>query len=137
MRFDIISWNPRNYWKRRFAVMANKESCRNIIKDIHVAIEHEGERKTHQKITRELVAAFIRECERCVEEGRKEERIAGLVMKPILSKDFNDRAQVDLVDYQSPPDGEYEWILDYQDHLSKYSILGPLTRKKAKEVARN
>lgn len=59
----------------------------------------------------------------------------GLVTKPIISRSMNSRCQVDLIDMQSRPDGEYKWILDYQDHLTKYTCLHPLKTKKAKEVS--
>ncbi|KAF0707049.1 KRAB-A domain-containing protein 2-like, partial [Aphis craccivora] len=38
-----------------------------------------------------------------------------LVIKPITTADFNKRAQIDLVDFQSVPDGKFKWILNYQD----------------------
>ena len=57
-------------------------------------------------------------CEECQLKKRK---IAskGLVFKPLLSKDFNSRGQVDLVDMQSMRDGD---ILHYQDHLTKFAV---------------
>ena len=30
---------------------------------------------------------------------------------------MNSRAQLDLIDMQSQPDGDLKWILVYQDHL--------------------
>lgn len=38
---------------------------------------------------------------------------------------------------QSEPDGEYKFILNYQDHLTKYVVLLPLKTKTAEEVADN
>ncbi|KAE8741833.1 hypothetical protein FOCC_FOCC012642 [Frankliniella occidentalis] len=32
---------------------------------------------------------------------------------------MNDRAQVDLIDFRSHPDGEYKHIMTYQDHWTK------------------
>ena len=58
-----------------------------------------------------------------------------LVTKPILSDEFGARGQVDLVDMRSNPDGEYNWILNYQDHFTKWIVLCPLKRKCAVEVA--
>ena len=49
--------------------------------------------------------------------------------------DFYSRGQVDLVDYQSCPDGDFKWIMHYQDHLAKFIILCPLKSKRAAEVA--
>ena len=59
----------------------------------------------------------------------------GLVVKPIISSHYNSRMQIDLVDYQSLPDGEYKWILNAQDHMTKFSHLRPLKFKSASCVA--
>jgi hypothetical protein len=58
----------------------------------------------------------------------------GLVVKPLLSKDLNCRGQVDLVDMQSLPDRDYKFIMHYQDHVTKFSVLKALTSKRAAEV---
>jgi hypothetical protein len=42
--------------------------------------------------------------------------------------------QVDLVDMQSLPDGDYKFIMHYLDHLTKFSVLKALTSKRAAEV---
>ena len=47
----------------------------------------------------------------------------------------NERVQVDLIDMQSDPDGEYKWILNMQDHFSKFVHLRPLKFKTAEEVS--
>jgi hypothetical protein len=47
------------------------------------------------------------------------------------------RGQVDLIDYQSVPDSGYKWVLHYQDHFTKFSILRPLKSKTAAEEAYN
>lgn len=36
---------------------------------------------------------------------------------------------------QSAPDGEFKWIMHYQDHLTKFSYLRALPNKKASRVA--
>jgi len=38
---------------------------------------------------------------------------------------------------QSDADGPYRFIFNYQDHLTKYTILRPLKTKTAEEVAYN
>jgi len=48
---------------------------------------------------------------------------------------MNSRCQVDLIDMQVQPDGNYRFILVYQDHLTKYVLLKPLAHKRAEEVA--
>lgn len=59
-----------------------------------------------------------------------------LVVKPMVFSNLNSRCQVDLIDYQSQPDGDYKFILTYQDHLTKYVVLRPLKSKKAEEVTK-
>jgi len=43
--------------------------------------------------------------------------------------------QVDLIDMQFEPDGYYRCIMNYQAHLTKFTILRPLKSKPAEEVA--
>ena len=60
-----------------------------------------------------------------------------LVTNPILSSSFASRGQVDLIDMRTVPDGEFKWILNYQDHFTKWVVLKGLKEKNAKEVAIN
>ena len=59
----------------------------------------------------------------------------GLVVCPDLSDYMNSRCHVDLTDMQSEPDGDYQLIVNYQDHLNKFTILRTLKGKTAEEVA--
>ncbi|XP_033209788.1 KRAB-A domain-containing protein 2-like [Belonocnema kinseyi] len=58
----------------------------------------------------------------------------GVVMKPFLFKEINARAQVDLICMQPCKDGNYKFILNYQDHLTKFVMLRTLKTKAAQEV---
>ncbi|KAJ8878440.1 hypothetical protein PR048_019018 [Dryococelus australis] len=42
---------------------------------------------------------------------------------------------VDLIDMQSELDGDYTFILNYQDHFTKFVVLWPLKTKTADAVA--
>ena len=44
----------------------------------------------------------------------------GCCRKPILSKDFISRAQVDLMDFQSSTGGLFQYALNYQNHFRKF-----------------
>ncbi|XP_037780762.1 KRAB-A domain-containing protein 2-like [Penaeus monodon] len=59
----------------------------------------------------------------------------GVVVRPILSKEFASRGQVGLTDMQSVPHSNFKWIIVYQDHFTKFCILCPLLTKRAAEVA--
>lgn len=89
--------------KKDNRIFATKETVLAVIKEIHVAINHKGERKTHKKISesyanipRKIVLEFIKQCERCVEKSHKKVS-TGIVAKPITAKDFNDRGQVSKI----------------------------------------
>ena len=45
------------------------------------------------------------------------------------------RWQIDLMDFRTCPDGEYNWICNVQDHFTKFCRLKPLKAKSAEEVA--
>ena len=59
-----------------------------------------------------------------------------IIAKPIKSTNFNQRWQIDLIDFRTCPDGEYNWIITVQDHFTKFVWLRPLRQKSGLEVAR-
>jgi hypothetical protein len=44
------------------------------------------------------------------------------------------RGQVDLVDYQAVPDGNYKYLLTYVDHGTKFAYVRALRSKRAAEI---
>ena len=40
-------------------------------------------------------------------------------LKPIITDDMNRRCQIDIIDLQAEPDGQWKYILNYQDHHTK------------------
>ena len=57
-----------------------------------------------------------------------------LVTNPILSTSFGSSGQVDLIDMRTVPNIGFKWILNYQDHYTKWVKLKPC---KTEEVASN
>ncbi|XP_066946986.1 KRAB-A domain-containing protein 2-like [Macrobrachium rosenbergii] len=116
------------------------EDMFETIKRAHMATGHGGRDKMvkelskYANITRDTIELFKSLCVQC-QKKRKRCATKGVTVKPILSKDYGSRSQVDLVDMQSCAKGKYKWIMVYQDHLTKYCILRPLTSKRAAEVA--
>jgi len=88
-------------------------------------------KKKYCNVTRQIINLFL--CEQC--QLKKKIPKHGLVVQPILSDYMNSRCQVDLIDMQSEPDKDYRFIMNYQDHLTKFTILRPLKTKTAEEVA--
>lgn len=84
-------------------------------------------------IPKPACAVFVKLCKICARKAVTPK--SGVVIKPILSDGFNVRGQVDLIDFQSCPDGEFKFLMNYQDHGTKFLQLRPLTSKEAKNVA--
>ncbi|KAL4148163.1 hypothetical protein QTP88_002447 [Uroleucon formosanum] len=74
----------------------------------------------HEKFDLIEVAGLI------VKGVRKNKCMRSVIVRPILSSSFNERLQVDLVDFQSLPDGDLIFILHYKEHLTKFSFFRPL-----------
>ena len=89
--------------------------------------------KKYANITQDAITLFKSMCIKC-QRKRKRTTTKVIVVKPILSKEFSSRAQVDLIDTQSMCQGQHKWIMVYHDHLTKFCILRPLTSKHASEV---
>jgi len=86
-------------------------------------------KKKYCNVPRQVIDLYLALCEQCQLKKKTPKR--GLVARPILSHYMNSRCQVDLIDMQSEPDGYYRFIMNYQDHLTKLSILRPLKSKTA------
>ena len=96
-------------------------------------IMHQKTKAKYANVTKDQLQLFTDLCEDCQLKKKKVRK--SLVVKPIVSYDFNNRCQVDLIDMQAQPDGEFKFILNYQDHLTKFVNLRALTYKKADLVA--
>ena len=80
--------------------------------------------------------AFVALCPECQLQKSKK-NIKNIVVKPIRSSDFSSRGQVDLIDMQASwsENSPYNFLLVYQDHLTKFVILCPIKNKTAVEVS--
>ena len=121
--------------------LAHADDMFDIIQRAHNATLHGGRDKMQKElnkkyvnITREVLGLYKSLCTECMKK-RKRITTKGVVVRPILANDFGSRGQVDLIDMQSMPKGQYKWIMVYLDHLSKFCILRPLSSKRAAEVA--
>lgn len=83
----------------------------------------------YSRIPRWVLELLCDVCRVCVSRLHRKPTSAG--HQPILTKGFGSRGQVDLVDLQSCPDGEFKFLLNYQDHGLKFYDNRPLTCKRA------
>ena len=76
---------------------------------------------------------FTETCRRCGEHAKTKKPTAGV--KNIITNGFGVRGQVDLVDFQSMPDGNFKFLLNYIDHGVKKLTSIPIIAKRASCVA--
>ena len=152
-KYDVLEVEKDGQILQRLVKVDKKDGSRkryttyeqlfDAIKEYHEENgKHTGRLLTFKKlkiifanITMQQVILFIECCETCHQKQGRVKK--GIVVKPIVSSKFNSRCQVDCIDMQSCPDGEYRYIMVYQDHLTKFTLLEPLKTKSAQEVATN
>ena len=107
----------------------------DCILEAHLLITHGKAEKTwnavkrkYSNVSRNICEMFVSTCPECVMKSSTSQT-RKIPLQPILSNTFNDRGQMDCIDMQATPDGEYKWILHYQDNLTKFSYLRALRNK--------
>ena len=117
-----------------------KEDIFDVIHDVHLAIRHGGRNQMiketqtkYKNITTGIIMLYLSLCVPCLKKSKVPKK--GLVIQPMIFSEINSRVQVDLADMKSQADGDVKWILVYQDHLTKSVQLGPVTSKRAPEIA--
>lgn len=109
------------------------------ISAIHKEGHHKGKklfekcRAIYSNIPRNVCKIFTDTCPMCTRETIRKKPTAGV--KNIITDGFGVRGQVDLIDFQSTPDGEFKYLLQYVDHGVKKLNIVPLTSKRASTVA--
>ena len=91
--------------------------------------------RIHKNIGHKGRDLMLKECQKLYANVGIKMKTTGIAVKPIISKNFNQRCQMDLIDMQCMPDGDYKWIFVYQDHFTKFCQLRAIKAKSAVEVA--
>ncbi|XP_032695845.1 KRAB-A domain-containing protein 2 isoform X1 [Lontra canadensis] len=123
----------------RIRYYVHKEELFDILHDTHLNIGHGGRTRMlkelqgkYGNVTKEVIVLYLTLCKQCYQKNPVPKR--GLALKPMPSKDADSRCQVEVLDMQSNADGEFKFILYYQDRLTKFIILRPLKAKRARDV---
>ena len=101
------------------------EDMLNVVQKIHIATGHGSRDKMIKEANKKYANVSIEALELfkelCEEYQLKKRKLAskGLVVKPIVSKEFDSRGQMDLIDMQSLSYNDYRCIMVYQDHMTK------------------
>ncbi|KFD66209.1 hypothetical protein M514_10253 [Trichuris suis] len=114
----------------------------HVLHEAHLAVGHGGRDRMlkelspkYKNITGYDIELYPQICGPCQKKQKGAKK--GVVVMPMVFSDFNSRCQVDPIDFPSHPDGEYKFIMAYQDHLTKFVVLKALKSKTAEEVAHN
>ena len=88
--------------------------------------------------SKEVIQVFLNSCSEC-QLQRCKKQLKSTVTKPIRTSEFASRGQVDLIDLQntSEVNRPYNFLMVYQDHLTKFVVLRALQKKSADEVVKN
>lgn len=120
-----------------YRYIVSYEDLYDRIKTVHINTGHGGNVKLRMAlrndyyVPRPTIEIFLSTCQTC---NCKMSLNHKLVVKTITSDYFNERGRVDLVDFQSTPDGKYKWILNYQDDNIKFVSLCTMESRRVKEV---
>ena len=90
-------------------------------------------KQAHDNIPRDLCKLFTDCCLSCISVMKAKKPVAGI--KNIVTDGFGVRGQVDLIDFQSMPDGQFKFLLNYIDHGIKKLMSIPLVAKRVSAAA--
>jgi hypothetical protein len=107
-----------------------------VLRDIHevqAGNNHPQSRTLYRRVCarygkstpRWICESFPLYCPVCVRSKPCKKPKAG--NQPLLTRRMNICMQIDLIDYQSIPDGPYNYVLDYQDH--SFKVLSAVIKK--------
>ncbi|XP_063803341.1 KRAB-A domain-containing protein 2-like [Pseudophryne corroboree] len=117
------------------------EDMYDVLHEAHVNTGHGGKhrmlaelKKSYKNVTQEVVLLFLKLCLTCQQKLSSQKK--AIVVKPVKFSELESRCQVDLIDMQSQSDNPFQFILVYQDYVTKFVQLRPLTSKEPSEVAK-
>ncbi|XP_060800680.1 KRAB-A domain-containing protein 2-like [Amyelois transitella] len=108
----------------------------DLINQFHIELNHCGRDKICQVIKnkyyvqKKAIEIYIALCPVCELKRSNQKNNAKL-----RAASFNNSGQLELIDLQSMPDGEYHWLLKYQDCTTKFLYLRPLRTNEITEIA--
>ncbi len=82
-----------------------------------------------ENIRHELCKMFTNMCPICIIQVKHNWPVTGI--KPIITHGFETQGQVDLINFQSMPDGDICFLMNYIDHGVRFLFNIPLTCKHA------
>ena len=84
-------------------------------------------------VPQDVYKIFTDLCAHCIQHHHRTCPTAGL--HPIVTNGFNVHGQVNLIDFQIMPDGDFRFLMNYIDHGVKYLFSIPIVWKRASCIA--
>ena len=110
----------------------------DFIERIYTAGDHNGNKKTFQRVKKEVVGIsradvqwLLEHCQVCMMNWQNTTQA---LLQPIVVTEVLGRVQADLIDIRTKLDGEHMWILPLKNYFSKFSMLYALTNKRTSEI---
>ena len=140
---------PQLYWRKKqidgeeHQSVLHTKNVFDAVREVHTNCNHgkartlmyEMRRRYSRSVPEWLLREFTAVCPDCIETRLIRKHLpAG--HNPILSKNYGERGQADLIDYQSMAFNGLKYLLVYQDHFSKLVDCRSLPDKKKSTVAR-
>lgn len=126
----------------RLVRVAKESEIPHLIAVRHEAAGHSGSRATSKHIAldwigvpRILCEAFVFRCEKC--NCKKPKSTSRYEIVAVESGSFGERVQLDLFEMQRVPGGpnaDMRYVMHWQDHFSKFSLLRAIKNKTAAAV---
>jgi len=116
------------YLERLYSDMLHEHGLHNMCETFRRRL---GEK--YSNIAMPWIKLFTGTCPGCIAKAKTQKPVAGL--RNIITNGFGVRGQVDLIDFQSMPDGTFRFLLNYIDHGIKMLFSDPIVAKRASCVA--
>ncbi len=129
-------------------IVISREELFNAINEWHHQNGHLGQERTWEfcrnkywNVTQDHVKSYCTTCYHCLKKNPVTRKLKGSI-KPIFSRNWQDRFQVDLVDFcrlrkRDPFGVLMRWIVVLKDHATGLTYICALPRKQAHLVAYN
>ena len=127
-------------------IVLSREEVFDGINEWHHFAGHMGQERTwgycqekYWNVTQQHVRYFCTTCFECMRKNPVPKKLRGSI-KPIFSKNFRDRFQVDLIDFRrlrkrDPFGVLMRWVMTLKDHATGLTFICALPRKQAHLVA--
>ena len=143
-RLEVNKENPQLVEAVR--IVLSREEVFEAINEWHHHNGHLGQERTWEyckgkfwNVTQEHVRLYCTTCFICLKKNPVTKKLKGSI-KPIFSKNFRDRFQVDLIDFRrlrkrDPFGVLMRWVMTLKDHATGLTCICALPRKQAHLVA--